>query len=102
MARPKKVDDTPTEEMPAQKTGMDDVLDHIRWIKIGGAYRGEGDKYPDGLPRWVPESCIVNPKSDSMMTGDDLIREIYKGGWKFGPLLQHSGYGLLIVYREKA
>jgi len=98
MARPKTTD-TPTEAMPVAK--KDNALDYMRWIKIGGAYRGEGDTYPDGLPRWVPESTIINPKSDSMMTGDDLIKKIYEGGWKFGPLLQHSGYGLLIVYREK-
>lgn len=100
MARPKKAEDTPTEAMPAA-TEASDYLDYIRWIKIGGAYKGEGDTYPDGLPRWVPESTIINPKSDSLMTGDDLIRRIYEGGWKFGPLLQHSGYGILIVYREK-
>ena len=93
-----KAEDVPTEAMP---TSESDFLDYIRWVKVGGAYRGEGSTYPDGLPRWIPESTIINPKSDSLMTGDDLIRKIYEGGWKFGPLLQHSGYGLLILYREK-
>jgi hypothetical protein len=99
VGRPKKQrpEDTPTEEIVATSQ----ATDYMRWIKVGGAWRGEGDTYPDGLPRWVPESTIINPKSDSMMTGDDLIQRIYKGGWKFGPLLQHSGYGLLIVYRDE-
>ena len=91
-----KSTEAPTEKMPTAKTS-----DYMRWIKIGGQWRGEGDRYEDGLPRWVPESTIINPKACDLMTGDDLIDAIYKGGWKFGPLLQNGNYGLLIVYREK-
>ena len=110
----KETADAPTERMPipirrkaiAEMTDDErtaftaEALEHIRWIKVGGAYRGAGDTYPDGLPRWVPESTILNPKSDDKMTGDDFVERIYHGGWKFGPLLQHSGYAILIVYRD--
>jgi hypothetical protein len=90
-----------TSDTPTEKVKVENVSDHMRWIKVGGAWRGEGDTYPDGLPRWIPESTIINPKADSALTADHLVEQIYKGGWKFGPMLSNGHYGILIVYREK-
>lgn len=104
MVKPKA--DAPTETVTVgAQTKADappEMHDYIRWIKVGGRWKDYTTmRYPDGMPRWVPESMITNPKSDSTLRADEFIAAVYDGAWKFGPMLSLGAYGVLIVYRDE-